>query len=78
MASVGRPIGMRLGKHDVRRLEPSEWRAKALMIRRTDLTPSCAQRICVGSMPMLVLPFPAINPVLVQWGPLAIRWYALA
>ena len=22
--------------------------------------------------------FPAINPVLVQWGPLAIRWYALA
>jgi phosphatidylglycerol---prolipoprotein diacylglyceryl transferase len=26
----------------------------------------------------LVLPFPAINPVLVQWGPLAIRWYALA
>jgi phosphatidylglycerol---prolipoprotein diacylglyceryl transferase len=29
-------------------------------------------------MPMLALPFPAINPVLVQWGPLAIRWYALA
>ena len=29
-------------------------------------------------MPMFVLPFPAINPVLVQWGPLAIRWYALA
>ena len=29
-------------------------------------------------MPILVLPFPAINPVLVQWGPLAIRWYALA
>ena len=29
-------------------------------------------------MPTLVLPFPAINPVLVQWGPLAIRWYALA
>jgi len=27
---------------------------------------------------MLVLPFPNINPVLVQWGPLAIRWYALA
>ncbi|HTR15120.1 MAG TPA: prolipoprotein diacylglyceryl transferase [Roseiarcus sp.] len=25
-----------------------------------------------------VLPFPNINPVLVQWGPLAIRWYALA
>jgi phosphatidylglycerol:prolipoprotein diacylglycerol transferase len=29
-------------------------------------------------MPMLALPFPAINPVLVQLGPLAIRWYALA
>jgi len=29
-------------------------------------------------MPTLVLPFPAINPVLLQWGPLAIRWYALA
>jgi len=29
-------------------------------------------------MPMLVLPFPSINPVLVQLGPLAIRWYALA
>ena len=27
---------------------------------------------------MLVLPFPNINPVLIQWGPLAIRWYALA
>ncbi len=29
-------------------------------------------------MPTLLLPFPAIDPVLVQWGPLAIRWYALA
>jgi phosphatidylglycerol:prolipoprotein diacylglycerol transferase len=29
-------------------------------------------------MPTLVVPFPEINPVLVQWGPLAIRWYALA
>jgi phosphatidylglycerol---prolipoprotein diacylglyceryl transferase len=29
-------------------------------------------------MPTFVLPFPAINPVLIQWGPLAIRWYALA
>ena len=29
-------------------------------------------------MPTLVLPFPVINPILFQWGPLAIRWYALA
>src|SRR5579871_2528071 len=29
-------------------------------------------------MPTLALPFPTINPILVQWGPLAIRWYALA
>src|SRR5208283_1255116 len=29
-------------------------------------------------MPMLALPFPTIDPVLVQLGPLAIRWYALA
>jgi len=29
-------------------------------------------------MSTLVLPFPAINPILIQWGPLAIRWYALA
>ncbi|HEY1942407.1 MAG TPA: prolipoprotein diacylglyceryl transferase [Roseiarcus sp.] len=29
-------------------------------------------------MPMLVLPYPAINPILFQWGPLAIRWYALS
>ncbi len=29
-------------------------------------------------MPTLVLPFPAINPILIQWGPLAIRWYAIA
>lgn len=27
---------------------------------------------------MLALPFPAIDPVLIQIGPLAIRWYALA
>ena len=29
-------------------------------------------------MPLLVIPFPAIDPVLVQLGPFAIRWYALA
>jgi len=29
-------------------------------------------------LPLLVLPFPAIDPVAVSIGPLAIRWYALA
>ncbi|MEQ8643591.1 MAG: prolipoprotein diacylglyceryl transferase [Marinovum algicola] len=29
-------------------------------------------------MPILVLPFPAIDPVLIEFGPFAIRWYALA
>jgi hypothetical protein len=48
------------------------------MIWRADLTPSRPRRICMRPMLTLVLPFPAINPVLVQWGPLAIRWYALA
>ncbi|HEY2137402.1 MAG TPA: prolipoprotein diacylglyceryl transferase, partial [Xanthobacteraceae bacterium] len=29
-------------------------------------------------MPLAVLPFPAFDPVLVSFGPFAIRWYALA
>src|SRR5258705_8557633 len=29
-------------------------------------------------MPLLVIPFPAFDPVLIQLGPFAIRWYALA
>ena len=29
-------------------------------------------------MPVLVLPFPAFDPVLVSIGPVAVRWYALA
>ncbi|MFL5032189.1 MAG: prolipoprotein diacylglyceryl transferase, partial [Xanthobacteraceae bacterium] len=29
-------------------------------------------------MPPLVLPFPEIDPVLIQIGPFALRWYALA
>ena len=29
-------------------------------------------------MPLLTLPFPAIDPVLIHIGPFAIRWYALA
>src|SRR5229473_1823160 len=27
-------------------------------------------------MPLFILPFPAINPVLIEVGPFAIRWYA--
>jgi len=29
-------------------------------------------------MPMLVLPFPALDPIAVAFGPIAIRWYASA
>src|SRR5919109_3139130 len=29
-------------------------------------------------MSLYVLPFPAIDPVLISFGPIAIRWYALA
>jgi phosphatidylglycerol:prolipoprotein diacylglycerol transferase len=29
-------------------------------------------------MPLLALPFPAFDPVLIRIGPLAVRWYALA
>ena len=29
-------------------------------------------------MPFFVIPFPQIDPVLVEFGPFAIRWYALA
>lgn len=29
-------------------------------------------------MPLFILPFPAIDPVLIEVGPFAIRWYALA
>ncbi len=29
-------------------------------------------------MPLFVLPFPVIDPILISFGPLAIRWYALA
>ncbi len=31
-----------------------------------------------GVMPLLVIPFPAFQPVLISVGPFAIRWYALA
>ena len=28
-------------------------------------------------MPLYAIPFPAFDPVLVSFGPIAIRWYAL-
>jgi phosphatidylglycerol:prolipoprotein diacylglycerol transferase len=31
-----------------------------------------------AAMPLFVIPFPAFDPVLLQIGPVAIRWYALA
>jgi len=31
-----------------------------------------------ASLPLLALSFPEIDPVLIQIGPIAIRWYALA
>ena len=35
--------------------------------------------VCWSAAGLLpVLPFPAINPVLISIGPLAVRWYALA
>jgi phosphatidylglycerol:prolipoprotein diacylglycerol transferase len=37
-----------------------------------------ARRKFGTKMPFLVIPYPHIDPVLVQIGPLAIRWYALA
>jgi len=32
----------------------------------------------IASMPVYVIPFPTIDPVLVSIGPFAVRWYALA
>jgi phosphatidylglycerol:prolipoprotein diacylglycerol transferase len=29
-------------------------------------------------MPLYAIPFPAFDPVLISFGPIAIRWYALA
>jgi len=42
------------------------------------LTAMALRRIRARLMPFFLLPFPAINPTLIQFGPLAIRWYALA
>jgi phosphatidylglycerol---prolipoprotein diacylglyceryl transferase len=36
------------------------------------------RRKCLRMPPLLLIPFPAFDPVLVHVGPLAIRWYALA
>ncbi|WP_439574558.1 prolipoprotein diacylglyceryl transferase [Phreatobacter sp.] len=42
---------------------------------RLDLAPPGRH---TAPMPVLAIPFPAIDPVLIQLGPFAIRWYALA
>jgi phosphatidylglycerol:prolipoprotein diacylglycerol transferase len=42
------------------------------------LTIGAARAIRARLMPFFLLPFPAINPTLIQLGPFAIRWYALA
>ena len=34
--------------------------------------------MCESLMPLYVIPFPAIDPVLISIGPFAVRWYALA
>ncbi len=44
---------------------------------RPALTEDRAARMS-SILPMAVLPFPQIDPVLIEIGPLAIRWYALA
>jgi phosphatidylglycerol:prolipoprotein diacylglycerol transferase len=54
------------GKPPARRLDRLESEAQ--------FAPAFRERL----MPLLALPFPAIDPVLIQIGPFAIRWYALA
>jgi phosphatidylglycerol:prolipoprotein diacylglycerol transferase len=46
--------------------------------RRARLGQGTCAATRVGRLPSLALPFPAIDPVLVELGPLVIRWYALA
>jgi phosphatidylglycerol---prolipoprotein diacylglyceryl transferase len=52
--------------------EPIAWAYKA----RHERKPCRLQ--ARGAVLMLALPFPAIDPVLIEIGPFAIRWYALA
>jgi phosphatidylglycerol:prolipoprotein diacylglycerol transferase len=46
-----------------------------LALRRAPKDPRATREMF---MPLLVLPFPALDPVIVEFGPFAIRWYALA
>jgi phosphatidylglycerol---prolipoprotein diacylglyceryl transferase len=39
---------------------------------------NCNRPVAMPAMPLLALPFPAIDPVAVSIGPFAVRWYALA
>jgi phosphatidylglycerol---prolipoprotein diacylglyceryl transferase len=57
--------------------------ARACKTRAGSLTWPASQRhdplvFGLAFMPPLVLPFPAVDPVLIQIGPFALRWYALA
>src|SRR5207247_2179102 len=46
-----------------------------LALRRAPKDPRATREMF---MPLLVLPFPALDPVIVEFGPFAIRWYAVA
>ena len=50
----------------------------ALTAGRLPASPHRINGIAESPMPLYVIPFPAFDPVLISFGPIAIRWYALA